>query len=850
MLWLHIAAPCMKLHWILFKTSTWHSDRPQPRGDESSADVVLSLGQFCSGPGSPGNKVIRDLVRQLREPKAAYRVLCFFHGPFQDWPQARKRIALRSVLITLGQLIRKVVEPFLTYPWKLWPLADPDATQDSARVCAEELFRAPGCCVDSGCSARIRSTSDVASCQDADFREFLQAVFQRVVLTSTFIERKFAHFSHWTDVKGQGASLGLLAAKHVTRSFRDAVEIWRRSKLGEAYAPHQNLSRPTWCRKEDTVARLNGYHLFSKDLKESQATRCRGAQESSDFLKDATRQWKALSAQDKRAWSEKARAHNARKAALQMAEAQDKPPDLPGGPWKMSTASEGWPLSEEYLKGFLESFEDSNAFASARRQWAHQEPEPVEEDLPLREEGNLFTVCAPGGCEARLSEDQKVVMRRLHTSLTVLVKRFDPSKKNISALPLTLLWHSRSKRRGVFTTLAFRTYTAHLDMILLEMQLDSSERNDLPEPPYSLKFKITECGTAAYFNDASLCVTLASLSDDWTVSRLTLGDLGETLSSLSVEGILLEDIDELIRDAARLKEEERALRAAGLMQRARRQRQRPVQRPRAGAQRARPAGRGRPNRRGRGPARREAAYEEGAAEEEEEEEEEEEAEAEAWLGDDEGGGEQDDVWGLRQPCDEPSEPSAPSARPSEPSAPSARPSAPSARPAAGNPAGEGQSQGSSSRAAAAVSAGQGFDSLFERRRAFRRVRQDRRRGLPWGPFQLQPIVAADGEQTGWGAVCGQHHDRDGSNQCKKAVSSRRLGDETCMLRLKRWLFEGLKDDDWPVHAQRTHHVGLGGRDLQDFAEGLSEREMDQAMARYSDAAAAEQRSRSAACRHS
>ena len=225
-------------------------------------------------------------------------------------------------------------------------------------------------------------------------------------------------------------------------------------------------------------------------------------------------------------------------------------------------------------------------------------------DLDLREEGNLFSVCAPGGCDAQLSGDQKAVMKRLHTSLAVLVKRFDPAKQNISALPLTLLWESAKEGVGVATVLGFRTYTANLDMIWLEMQLESSNRSDLTyglQPPYTLKFKTHLDGTAAYFNEMSLCVTLASISDDWTVSRLILGDLGNTLSSLSVDEIVHHDIEELLSDAARLKEEERALRAARLMQRA--QRPGAQQRKRRRAGRPHQAGRGGPHGRGRGRAR-------------------------------------------------------------------------------------------------------------------------------------------------------------------------------------------------------------------------------------------------------
>ena len=114
----------------------------------------------------------------------------------------------------------------------------------------------------------------------------------------------------------------------------------------------------------------------------------------------------------------------------------------------------------------------------------------------------------------------------------------------------------------------------------------------------------------------------------------------------------------------------------------------------------------------------------------------------------------------------------------------------------------------------------------------RRAKQAR--AIPWGPFQLAPIIPASG-QTGWGAICGQHCDRGNKLSCKKAVSRGSLTDAECILRLKRWLIAGCSDSTWPVHRQRSHHVELGGKALQDFAQGLSEPEMDALVASWSAA---------------
>ena len=107
------------------------------------------------------------------------------------------------------------------------------------------------------------------------------------------------------------------------------------------------------------------------------------------------------------------------------------------------------------------------------------------------------------------------------------------------------------------------------------------------------------------------------------------------------------------------------------------------------------------------------------------------------------------------------------------------------------------------------------------------------RAIPWGPFQIAPIVPAAG-QSGWGAICGQHCDQGNTLSCKKAVSrSSTLTDADCVLRLKRWLLAGHSDQQWPSHRRRSHHVELGGKGLQDFADGMTEAEMDELVASWS-----------------
>ena len=87
--------------------------------------------------------------------------------------------------------------------------------------------------------------------------------------------------------------------------------------------------------------------------------------------------------------------------------------------------------------------------------------------------------------------------------------------------------------------------------------------------------------------------------------------------------------------------------------------------------------------------------------------------------------------------------------------------------------------------------------------------------------------------TGWGAICNCHFDADaGRTGCKKAVMlSSSVSEATAVLRLKRWLIAGVRDEHFPPHRARSHHVGLGGKGLVDFAHGETEQELDEFVAR-------------------
>jgi len=151
MLWLHTASPIMSLHWKLFKTETWCCDRP-----ENSPDQPIRVGQFCVPERNPALLVAASLMQILLEPASELATMCFFFGVFETWSQERKRMLRRTIVVCLGQLLRKLVQPFLCYPWRLWPLADPNTSDNAKRKCIEDLTSARHCCCDSGSTKKAR----------------------------------------------------------------------------------------------------------------------------------------------------------------------------------------------------------------------------------------------------------------------------------------------------------------------------------------------------------------------------------------------------------------------------------------------------------------------------------------------------------------------------------------------------------------------------------------------------------------------------------------------------------------------------------------------------------------------
>ena len=344
LLWCQLAHGAMKLHGRLFKNATWFSDRPER---ERHRPIHL-LGTFCCFDENPAWANLKDLLGVLAEPEHKLSLLVWWFGPLAEWPQARRRIVRKAIMVMAGQLVRKLILPWQQYPWRLWPLALPDAGQEVRRECARSLLHSRPCCLDSGFSQRLRSLHmSEQELTSPEICHFLKAIFVRVVPTSTFIERRFAHFTHWSSSQPKFSTL---AAKHITNFCRGAAQAWRDTCPN--YVKERHNTRPEWVKQKSH--RTTGFNLFQSDFRKTLAAQDVVGHGKKNFVQGASEAWQQLPAGEKAAYSVRAQGVNRlRSRSNRMLDAEGQQANEYGGLWGMSCLQDKWPLATGVLQESL-----------------------------------------------------------------------------------------------------------------------------------------------------------------------------------------------------------------------------------------------------------------------------------------------------------------------------------------------------------------------------------------------------------------------------------------------------------------------------------------------------------------
>ena len=438
LLWSVLTAPVMRIHFALFKRATWLSERAP--ADEGEEDDLSSTAAFISAALSPARKCINLLGSALVDPRhSLWLPMQDFYGTAAgglqgsvlSWPQEKLRTTRRCVLTLTGQMWRKLIETWERYPWRLTELLQGSAQEQQQK--AKEVCSRPPCCLDSFTAKLVKQCGpDALAGEEA--LTFLKGVFDRVLPTSTYVERVFARLARWSETRGQKLHLAQLAAKHFTYTFSRLVESWREQaqKKGLVAKAKSNKHRPSWVRSGRAQQACTGLHLFSQEFLLQHPQPPHGRQESGEErLARALRAWRVLTLQERQHWKRLARTQNRERRAA-------RPPvfEMIGGPWN-TASSQGFPLGRHIVAKHMPS---RQAIAEHQRATSNRlQPECFDSmDIQPECEYTMFAMCSSRSCLADLTAEQKGHFEALVKIVINAIVMFAPLPQNASEEPLIL----------------------------------------------------------------------------------------------------------------------------------------------------------------------------------------------------------------------------------------------------------------------------------------------------------------------------------------------------------------------------------------------------------------------------
>ena len=518
-LWVVLTCPVMRIHYSLFKHATWLSERAQqtePGGEQ------LTVATFCMAAESPAKKALQGLVALLLDQSQEdWGPVILAFGPVSSWQQPLLRVTRRSLCVVIGQLFRKLLYPWTQYPWRLAQLIDPAASPEAKKECAKELFEWPRCCLD-GFAQKLRETAkEPKALEQERVLRFLTAVFERLVPTSTCIERQFARLSEWSggggsQHKGPKAKLSSIAAKHCNHTLEHEVKIWRTNVLKQKKRRIHN-QRPSWVRP--VSARQNGWNLFEQDLLGRQpALRQLNHVDRAEAAREA---WSACSQEEKNRWASLAKTANSQARAEQEQQAEEEP-EIAGGPWQLGSST-GWPLARHLIAQRCNTaISESNRF---RQKHNVLQPENADSlDSVPAEPWPLFAPCPVGACQHCLRARRRPCMERLTELFWKVVLTKGPNAASSDKEPLLLSFTSASREEDVSLAVAFHTRRAPLQaaVFLLGKLLEPAGEG------IQVSFHIIPPGEDIEIHtESSVIANLANDAEDWKLELLEPGPVTE-----------------------------------------------------------------------------------------------------------------------------------------------------------------------------------------------------------------------------------------------------------------------------------------------------------------------------------
>lgn len=255
MLYLLTVGPVMRLHYTLFKYA-----QASPRGESLSY-----LFDLCDMRKSVAAHILGQLTSMLLSGDRWGPLLAMLGST--SWPSRCKSTAGEIALMLYAQVWRRLIQCYTSWPWRLVPLAHPDISQERKEDIARAFFQAPDQTLDRA-SRKIRACAGSPEALLEEFwQQFLFHTFNKVVISTAYIESLFAHYKQWMLPSNKPWSVPLLQAKHVNSSFTRGTSLKRKLAAGAdadgAEAKRARvMTRPAWVVKRGELGRQNSRHMF------------------------------------------------------------------------------------------------------------------------------------------------------------------------------------------------------------------------------------------------------------------------------------------------------------------------------------------------------------------------------------------------------------------------------------------------------------------------------------------------------------------------------------------------------------------------------------------------------------
>jgi hypothetical protein len=267
LVWLTVTMVVMVLHYRLFKRGVCFNH--MRGGDE---DKRFACFEFCRGPTSnPAAKTLTSLASMIFAPDVSgdLKLLRTRYGRHaSEWPLAVLTALHVSVVVAFARLWRLLFYHFQHYPWLLAPAFDPDVAEEDQRACGRKFLAIDKGSkqLDPGLGRRLREIVDTEEqLFGRDLRDFMETLFKRLVVTSTFVERIFKDLTLWTGVQAQ--TVESIGAKHVNDMFQRNVGRWRAS-LSDKRKGTTGKERPPWMKSLNAGTATTGYHYFKRGMRQ------------------------------------------------------------------------------------------------------------------------------------------------------------------------------------------------------------------------------------------------------------------------------------------------------------------------------------------------------------------------------------------------------------------------------------------------------------------------------------------------------------------------------------------------------------------------------------------------------